>query len=86
MSRAWVGDAVGLLEPLRGDVGVDLRCPEARVAQEFLDGAEVRSPVEEVCGSGVTQSVRSRRPAPGDVGEEPGYQFVDGPGAEPRSA
>src|SRR5919107_180118 len=50
---------VDLDEFLHRDVRVNLRGGEARVAEEFLDVAEVGAAVEEVRGEGVAQGVRA---------------------------
>ncbi len=58
-SGAGVGQSVGLLELLAGDVRVELRGAEARVAEHLLHGAEVGSTVEEVRCRGVPEGVRA---------------------------
>ena len=40
-------------------MGVFLGCGERGMTQEFLDGSEVRSLIEEVCSKGMAQGVRS---------------------------
>ena len=48
------GDAEG---PSVEDVGVDHRRPEVAVAEEHLDGADVRTALEQVGGEGVPEGV-----------------------------
>jgi hypothetical protein len=50
--------AVGRGQTLARDVRVDLRRPEARVAEDLLHGSKVGAAVEEVRGRRVTQGVR----------------------------
>jgi len=52
-SGSGMSEGVGLFEPFRRDVGVDLGRSEARVAQHLLHGPQVRSPVEQVGRGGV---------------------------------
>ena len=85
-SGAGMRDPVGLLEALGRDVRVDLRRPEARMAEDLLHRPQVRSPVEQMRRRGVAQRVRPRGPPAGDVGQESGDQLVDGAGAEPPAA
>ena len=49
---------VGPLEPLGGQVGIDLGRDQVRVAEQFLDAAQVRARVEQVRGITVPQLVR----------------------------
>ena len=49
-SRPRVGLREGRPQPLHRDMGVDLRRAEAGVAEEFLDGAQVRTPLQDVGG------------------------------------
>ena len=49
---------VGLLQPLRRDVRVNLRRDEMRVAEQFLHAAQVRARVEQMRRVAVTQFVR----------------------------
>ena len=66
--------AVDGQKPLLADVSVDLSRRQAGVTQEFLDDPQVRTPVEQVRGEGVTQGVRvrrSRRPAVDDPPDVP---------------
>src|SRR5208282_5710683 len=44
-----------------GQVGVDLRGAQARMAEQDLDDPDVHAPLEHVRGEAVTQRVRSRR-------------------------
>ena len=53
---------IDLLKPFLGDMRVDLSCRKACMPQEFLDNAQIRSPVEEVRGIGVAKSVGMRGP------------------------
>jgi len=58
---------VGLLQPLRRDVRVNLRRDEVRVAEQFLHAAQIRAGIEQVRGVAVTQFVRGQaRVQPGD--------------------
>ena len=45
------------LEPLPGDVGVDLGGGDVGMAQQHLHGAQVGAVVEQVGGEGVAQGV-----------------------------
>ena len=58
-SGAGMGQSVGLLELLAGDMGVELRGAEARVTEHLLHGAEIGSTVEEVRCRGVPEGVRA---------------------------
>ena len=49
---------VNLLEPRLVDVRVNLRGGEARVAEHFLDRAQVRAVAEQMRGEGMAQQVR----------------------------
>src|SRR3989338_5386119 len=46
---------VNRLKPIRGDVSVDLGCREVDMPQELLDAPQVRPPVQQVSGEGVSQ-------------------------------
>ena len=46
-------------KPTCADVGVDLRCRQAFMAQQFLDTSEVGTAIQQVSRKTVTQSVRS---------------------------
>jgi len=49
---------VGLLQPLGGDVGVNLRRNEMRVAKQFLHASQIRAGIQQVCRVAVPQLVR----------------------------
>lgn len=55
--RSWVSVVVGGAEPHGREVGVDLGGAERLVAEQFLNGAEVRAVVEQVCCEGVAEGV-----------------------------
>ena len=55
--RPRMGAAVGRPEAARRDVGVDLRCREALVAEKLLDDPQVGAAVEEMRREGVAQGV-----------------------------
>lgn len=65
-----VSRAVTVLDAFERHVGVDLGCAEARMAEELLHGAEVRSAVEEMCGGGVPECVRPSRAPAGNAFEQ----------------
>ena len=69
-SGSGVSALVALFQPLGRNVRVQLRRPEARVAQHLLHRSQVRSPVQEVGCRGVPQGVRPGRTRPGDVRQE----------------
>src|SRR5262245_38023437 len=60
ISSTRVGLVVRLHETAEVDVGVALRRREARVAEELLDGAQVRARAEEMRRERVTERVRRR--------------------------
>src|SRR5262249_2015630 len=74
-SSPGVGLVIDVHQASQIDVGVALRGREARVAEQLLDGPQVRAAAEEVGGERVTEGVRARlgRRAAGDdvVCEEP---------------
>ena len=49
---------VQYFQPLPGDMGVNLRRRNIRMAEQQLHGAKIRAMVEQVSGKGVTQDVR----------------------------
>ncbi len=61
-SRAGVGLAVGRLQPLGRDVGVDLRGGRRGVAEDLLHAAQVGAALKQVRGGGVPDRVRARVP------------------------
>ena len=61
-----MGGVVGFFEALNGDVSVDLRRDEVRVAEEFLDAAEIGAAIEKMRGVAVAEFVR------GEIGVESG--------------
>ena len=66
----WVCSLVGLTESPGTDVSVDLRRCQALVSEEFLDAAEVGSPIEHVAGKAVAERMRRGEliePGGGDV-------------------
>src|SRR6187551_352810 len=56
---AWMGPAVDVPDPLAGDVRVELRGGDTRMAEQLLDDAQVGSPLEEVRRERVAQGVRA---------------------------
>ena len=62
-SGAGVGLAVGRLQALGGDVGVDLRGGRRGVAEDLLHAAQVGAALKQVRGGGVPDGVRARVPA-----------------------
>jgi len=66
----WMRQTVGLLEPFRRHVRVQLGRSEARVAQYLLNCSQISTAIEEVGGGGVADRMGSGRPAAGKVGEE----------------
>ena len=65
---AGVGLAVARLQPLGGDVGVDLRGRGRGVAEDLLHAAQVGAALEQVRGGGVPDRVRARVPRRGRRG------------------
>ena len=45
-------------QPLLDDMGVDLRGRDIGVAQELLHGAQIRAPLQQMTGKGMTQNMR----------------------------
>ena len=45
-------------QPFLDDMGVDLRGRDIGVAQELLDGAQIRAPLQQMTGKGMTQNMR----------------------------
>lgn len=78
----WSGLAmiffVGFSEFPVGEMGVDLGGGDGRVAEEFLDGADVGAAVKEFGGVGVAEGVR--RDFFGEAGKEGVFSdnFLDG--------
>ena len=56
-----MGEAVDLLQALRGHMGVDLRGGEARVPQHVLDAAQIGAALQKVGGEGVAQGMGRER-------------------------
>ncbi len=54
---ARVESPVDFAQAVAGDVGVDLRRADIRVAEQFLDDAQVSAMLEQVRGETVTQHV-----------------------------
>src|SRR5688572_13273119 len=57
--RPWMCLLITLPQAVHRDMGVDLSGGEAAVAQDLLDGPEIRAPVQEVRGRGMPQGVGS---------------------------
>ena len=70
---------VGLLQPLRTDMGIDLGRREAGMAKQGLHAAQIRPIVQQVSGKAVTQLVRAD--AHGQTGES--RVFLDNTGNSP---
>ena len=64
--RPWMKPAVDFPEAVAGDVGVDFGGADVRVAEEFLDDAQIRAVLQEVRGETVSQHVG------GNVALDPG--------------
>src|SRR6266850_3462313 len=84
VSGTRVGLAIGLQETLGGDVGVALRGGEGGVAEQLLDGAQVRPGVEEVRGEGMTQGVGRNFPLDGAGPDVPVHDPPHAPRVEAR--
>lgn len=54
-----MGGVVGAADVGEGQVGVDLGRLQGGVPEQFLDGIDLRSPVEHRCGECVADGVRS---------------------------
>ena len=52
---------VGVAEVLAAHMGVDFRCADARVPQQFLDHPKVRPVLQQMRGKAVTKHVRGYR-------------------------
>ena len=52
--------AVNFAHSLSADTRVNLGRGKVRVTQEFLHATQISTPIEEVCGIGVSQGVRVR--------------------------
>lgn len=72
-----MGSVMDRLQPFDSDVCVELSRCERSVTKEFLDGAQVRSPFQEMCGRGVTKAVW---PDVGRVGYRTHYIVNNPPG------
>ena len=62
--RAGVGLAIGGLQALRRDMGINLRGGRGGVAKDLLHAAQVGAPLKQVRGRGVPDGVRTRLPQP----------------------
>ena len=49
---------VNVPQPVAGDVRVNLRRADVRVAEQFLDHPQVRAVFQQMCGKAVPQHVR----------------------------
>ena len=58
---AGVGALVGLEQMRAVDLGIDLRGRQAGVAEQLLDGAQIRAGAEQMRGEGMAQRMRRRR-------------------------
>ncbi len=67
---AGVGLLVALTQPIHRNMGIDLRCGQAAVTEDFLNGPQVRTAVEEVRRSAVPNGVRARRRGVAECGEQ----------------
>ncbi len=85
-SGARMGLAVGFLEALDGDVGVDLGGGDAGVAEEFLDAAEIGAGVEHVSGEGVAELVGADVDGDAGVAEVFLEEFADADAGEACAA
>ena len=75
-------DSPQLLQP---HVGVDLRRREARVAEQLLYDADVRSLVEKVRGKGVSERVRAEGPVPAELADAPLEHEAQPPRGKPAA-
>jgi hypothetical protein len=62
--RAGVGLAIGRLQPLRRDMGINLRRGRGGVAEDLLHAAQVGAPLKQVRSRGMPDGVRTRFPQP----------------------
>src|SRR3989454_881135 len=80
-----VGLAIGLQESLGGDMGVSLRGGEGGMAEQLLDGAQVRPGVEKVGGERMAQRVGRDLPLDGAGQDVPVHDPPHASGVEARS-
>src|SRR4051812_39907216 len=81
--RLWMGLAVSI-DQLRGvDMRVSLSRAQARVAQQFLNGAQIRPCFEQVCREGVPQRVRTDAVAGAALADIAAHQLVDAARRQP---
>ena len=71
-----MGGFINILQPLDGIVRIDLGRREGGMAEQFLDGIEVRPSVQQLRGQRVAQDVRGLPAA--DTGNA-AEGFLDGP-------
>src|SRR3954454_21626165 len=72
-------------QPLDGDMRVDLRRRERSVAQELLNAAPIRSPLQEVRRRAVTQAVGAQVRSTWHAGKATMDQAAPRPGVNPTA-
>ena len=75
----WAHDSVAALLQ---DVGVNHGGADVRVSQQGLDGANVRTPLQEMCGEAVAKRMRTDPLADSRLTDGLGNGLVDGAGVE----
>ena len=75
----WAHDSVAALLQ---DVGVNHGGADVRVSQQGLDGANVRTPLQEMCGEAVAKRMRTDPLADSRLTDGVGNGLVDGAGVE----
>lgn len=83
LSRAGMRQAIDLGQSLEGDVRVDLRRAEARVPENLLHRAKVRTAIQQVGSGGVPHGVGARRARTRRILEQARDQRVHPPWPEP---
>src|SRR5690606_34913064 len=59
LGRPGMGMEVGLLEPIAGEVGVDLGGRDVCMPKHLLEGSQIAAPGQEMGGEAVAQRVRA---------------------------
>src|SRR6185437_5993953 len=60
-SASWVGGSIGSEQAIGVDGGINLRRRQRRVAEQFLDGAQIAAAAQQVGREAVAERVRGRR-------------------------
>ena len=71
---------MNLLQMPVGDMSINLRCPDALMAQHFLDGTDVSTAYQKVCGKRMPQGVRGGLDGQASSFCILGNYILDGPG------